>query len=271
VPGGLVEDISAGLLPSVHEPLIVALGGGRVVDAAKALAAAAPGRRAAAIPTTLSAAEMTTIHRLPAGVPADTPRVRAAIVLNDPALSASQPPADLIASALNALSHAVEGPLTRRASPVPALAGMEGARLIAGAFAGIEPNRDALALGALLAGYAIDTSGYGLHHVMSQTLVRAAGVAHGPANAAMLAHTLPALARRAPEGIARLASAIGGDPVALVAGLARRAGASRLRDLGVAREDLDRLAATASERAELAAIPPAPDLAELRAIYEAAW
>ena len=48
----------------------------------------------------------------PAGVDPATPRVRPRIVLNDPALSASQPEADLAASAANALGHAIEGPLT---------------------------------------------------------------------------------------------------------------------------------------------------------------
>lgn len=268
---GRVDEIAGELLTQVEGPLVVALGGGRVIDTAKALAAAVPGRRAAAVPTTLSAAEMTAIHRLPSGVAPDTPRVRPAVVVNDPRLSASQPTAALVASALNALGHAAEGPLTRRASPVPSLAGLEAARLIAGALAEPEPDREALALAALLSGYAIDAAGYGLHHVMSQTLVRFAGVGHGPANAAMLAHTLPALALRAPEGISRLAGAVGGDPVALASRLAERAQAARLRDLGVAREDLDGLARHASGREELGAIPPAPGLDELLAIYEAAW
>src|SRR5947199_383092 len=86
---------------------------------------------------------------------------------------------------------------------VDELAG-EAARLIAGAWDAGEPDRDALALGALLSGYVIDATGYGLHHVASQTLVRLAGVGHGPANAAMLPHTLAALRRRAPERLDRL-------------------------------------------------------------------
>ena len=45
----------------------MALGGGRVVDTAKAIAGAV-GARCAAIPTTLVGAEMTPFHRLPAGV-----------------------------------------------------------------------------------------------------------------------------------------------------------------------------------------------------------
>src|SRR5215216_5944985 len=58
---------------SVRGELLVALGGGRVIDVAKALAAADPPRRVAAVPTTLSAAEMTALHRHVSEVPAATP------------------------------------------------------------------------------------------------------------------------------------------------------------------------------------------------------
>ncbi len=203
VAPGRVDELAGALLDVVDPAeLIVALGGGRIVDVAKALAAARPPGerpRVAAVPTTLSAAEMTAIHRRAAGADGSLPGVRPAIVINDPALSASQPDAALAASAANALGHAAEGPATTRASPVPALAGREAARLIGSAYAGDgEPDRDELALGALLSGYAIDGCGYGLHHVLSQTLARFGGVGHGQANAAMLPHTLPALG--APRG-----------------------------------------------------------------------
>ena len=272
VARGRVDEL-AGALLDVVEPgvLIVALGGGRVIDTAKALAAAcAPqdGRpRVAAIPTTLSAAEMTAVHRRAAGAGTALPGVRPAIVVNDPALSASQPPAELAASAANALAHAAEGPATRRASPLPALAGREAARLIGEAYAGTdadgEPDRDTLALAALLSGYAIDSAGYGLHHVLSQTLARFAGVGHGPSNAVMLPHTLLALEQRGAAGAAQL--------TALATDLARRAQASRLRDLGVDEAALDTCADAAAERAELDHTPPRADRDELRTLYAAAF
>src|SRR5438270_7673971 len=89
---GRVDDLAAALLDHLDAaPLLVALGGGRVIDVAKALAAARPPRRVAAVPTTLSAAEMTRGHRRAKGTPQNVPGVRPAIVPNDPALSASQP------------------------------------------------------------------------------------------------------------------------------------------------------------------------------------
>src|SRR4051794_13104607 len=91
VPAGRVDELAGALLADLDAaPLTVALGGGRVIDVAKALAAARPPREVAAIPTTLSAAEMTRGHRRAKGTPQDAPGVRPAIVLNDPALSASQ-------------------------------------------------------------------------------------------------------------------------------------------------------------------------------------
>src|SRR3954452_5799812 len=220
---GRVDDLAGDLLGTLDAgPLLVALGGGRVVDVAKALAAARPPREVAAIPTTLSAAEMTRGHRRAAGTRQDVPGVRPAIVLNDPALSASQPEPGLAASAANALAHALEGPLTPRSSPVPELAGREAVRLIATAWDTTDPDRDALALGALLSGYVIDATGYGLHHVASQTIVRVAGIGHGQANAAMLPHTLAALQTRAPEKF-------DDSPIDVAADLARRAGATHLR------------------------------------------
>ena len=52
----------------------------------------------------------------------------------------------------------------------------------------------------MLAGYAIDSAWYGLHHVLSQTLVRLTGIAHGSANAIMLQHTAPLLWERGASG-----------------------------------------------------------------------
>jgi alcohol dehydrogenase class IV len=257
---GFVDEIAAELLPRVVEAggSLVAFGGGRVIDTGKALAAAT-GHAVAAIPTTLSAAEMTWIHRHAKGLDPTPANVRPRVVINDPELSASQPLDELAASSANSLGHAVDGAVTTLTSPVPKLAAAEAARLIGEAWAdAADPDRDALALAALLSGYAIDGAWYGLHHVMSQTLVRLAGVGHGPANAAMLPHTMRALADRGLELVA---------PVELAERLAELAGTSSLE---VDEEILDACADAAATRPELANTPPAADRAELRRIYAAA-
>lgn len=281
VARGQVDALAGELLEMLARPRhgrIVALGGGRVIDVAKAVASAweeeEPGwsERVAAVPTTLSAAQMTHGHRQAPG--RSGPFVRPTTVLDDPALSASQPAPELAASALNALGHAFEAPTTTNANPVSTLAAVEAARLIAGAWRGGDPDaggRDALALGALLSGYALDASQFGLHHVAAQTLARYAGVGHGQANAIMLPHTTRALARRSPRRIERLAAALGEDPAAVAAALAARTGATRLRDVGVGDTQLEDCAARAAERPQLALTPPPADRSELLSLYRAAW
>src|SRR3954467_12517773 len=69
VRAGRVDEIAEGLRGTVRGELLVPRGAGGVLDATRALAAAAgPPARAAAIPTTLSAAEMSKGHRHAAGV-----------------------------------------------------------------------------------------------------------------------------------------------------------------------------------------------------------
>ncbi len=272
VAPGPVDELAAGLLGAVAHDLIVALGGGRIIDVAKAVAGTrGPEARVVAIPTTLSAAEMTPIHRLPVGREQVARFVRPAVVINDPDLSASQPAADLAASSANALAHAVEAPATTLASPVPTLAAREAQRLIDSAWLveGEDPGataREQLAQAALLSGYAIGAARYGLSHVLSQTLVRAGGAGHGPANAAVLPVAIAALERRAPGRV---------DPdgtlAELARRLARRAGADGIRHLGVDEAALDACAAAAAQRRELSLTPPRADEAELRELYARAW
>ena len=65
-------NVAASLFDAVGSDRLVAFGGGRVIDTAKAIAAVREGETAA-IPTTLSGAEITSIHRLPEGRTAPRP------------------------------------------------------------------------------------------------------------------------------------------------------------------------------------------------------
>ena len=267
---GRVDELAGDLLGAVARERIVGLGGGRVIDTAKALAAASGGTQVAmSVPTTLSGAEMTRIHRRAAGADQRSPTVRARVVVNDPELSASQPLAELAASALNALSHAVEGPCTPLSNPVATIAAHEGARLLARSLSQA-PDRDGLALGALLAGYVIDSTGYGLHHVLSQTLVRLAGAGHGPANAVLLPHTTGrwrGASRSASRGSASRWRATRRRSAADVRARRADAAARHRRQPRV----LPECAEAAGERPELDLTPPRADRAELLALYEGAW
>ena len=271
VPSGLVEAVSGDLLGRTGAGPLVALGGGRVIDVAKALAAAEAPRAVTAIPTTLSGAEMTRVHRHARGVSADVARVRPATVLNDPGLSASQPADQLAASSANALGHALVAVLSRRSSPLSGPVAVRAVHHLAAGWRGSDPIREEIALGALLAGWAVDHTGLGLHHVLAQTAVRTAGLPHATANAALLPETIAACRRRSAQAVASLDEAAGGPLEDLARALRARAGADGRDAFGSDGALLLRSVEAAAGRPELDAIPPRPDAAELRALLAAAF
>jgi alcohol dehydrogenase class IV len=275
VPSGQVPDLAATLVETAASMSLVAFGGGRPIDVAKAVAAVT-GARVAAIPTTLSGAEMTGIHRLPAGAESRVASmVRPALVVADPIAMTTQPEAALRASAMNALAHGADSLYTPFANPVSEMSALRGAELIATALDQDpgERNPAALALGSLLCGYAIDSGGLGLHHAICQTLVRVCGGPHAETNAAILPRALALLVARAPDRLADLAAAIDTDPADIEARVRQLGGdPAGLGAIGADRAKLDDALESMVVRPELAFVPGPPlvkaDLAEL---VEAAW
>ena len=278
VAPGRVDELATELLPEVGGRPLAAFGGGRVIDTAKAIAGAAD-VRCAAVPTTLSGAPMTRFHRLPAG--AQGARVaRPALVLVEPALTASQPTQERAASAMNAMAHAAEALYGPLANPVAEIAALHSAELLSRGLRASteEAARPRLALGAILAGYAVGSAGFALHHVVGQSFVRVTGAPHAASYAVLLPHTLEAMVERAPRALAKLAVALGNvdpDPAAApgrVARLAAMAGATRLSELGVDREQLREAAVAAAARPDLAAsTPDPPGEDEILRLLEAAY
>jgi alcohol dehydrogenase class IV len=238
---GQVPDLAARLLPEADAGRLLAWGGGRVIDVAKAIASAT-GARVGAVPTTLSGAEMTSLHRKIAGRE-QGPSVRPVLVIGDPALMCSLPQPALRASALNALAHGVEALYGPRANPVATIVALRGAQLIAGG------DR---ALGALLCAYAVDSAGYAVHHVLSQTTVRVAGTGHAETNAAVLPATITVMLQRAPEAMGDLATALGVSAGDLVSCVDELGGHARIAVDPAAREAV---VDAALRRPELAATP----------------
>ncbi|MEQ9336950.1 MAG: iron-containing alcohol dehydrogenase [Miltoncostaeaceae bacterium] len=266
VPRGLVEQVAGYLREEVEGREMVALGGGRVMDTGKALTAAVPGRRLVAVPTTLSGAEMTRIHRTATGLPPGTPKARAWMVVNDPFLSASAPIPALAASSANALGHALTAAMADTATPDIAALAHRAAGSLVRAWADPEhPRRLDLAYGALDAARAMDRTGLGLHHVGAQTLVRVLGMPHAEANARVLGHSIAALATRAPERMTALEDAAGdlASVAALLGALGARGPVESMA------EDLDRLVATALARPQAGRTGPPPGDEEWRALYRA--
>jgi len=228
-----------------------------------------------AIPTTMSGAEMTAIHRLPAGAEDRVQgMVRPGLVIADPKVMTSQPEAQLRASSMNALAHGADSLYTPLANPLAKAAALRGAAAIAAALDQGRAGRDSaeLALGSLLCGYAIDSAGYGLHHVVCQTLVRVCGTPHAGTNAAILPLAAEFLGPQAPKVFKEFAAALGTDADGL---------APRIRELGGEPPGLAALGADAAcrepaveamlARPELGNVPRPPGRAELVELVERAW
>jgi maleylacetate reductase len=270
VPAGLVDAVAADLRADVIGDRLVALGGGRVIDVAKAVAAADGPREVAAIPTSLSGAEMTGVHRHARGVADSKSKVRPSLVINDPALSASQPVDQLAASSANALGHAITALVSERSTAIARAVAGEAINALGAGWSADEPDRSKIALGALLAGWAVDHSGLGPHHALAQTAVRIASLEHAHVNAALLPLTAAAMRTRDRAAFERLDLALARPVEALADELRRRAGVAGLGAMSTDVELLDRTVAAAAKRPELARVTPAVERDEVAAIYRTA-
>jgi alcohol dehydrogenase class IV len=205
-----------------------------------------------AVPTSLSGAEMTGVHRHARGVADSTSRVRASVVVNDPTLSASQPIDQLAARSANALGHAITAVVSERSTTIAQTVAAEAVGELAAGWSRDVPDRHRVALGALLAGWAVDRSGLGPHHALAQTVVRLASLEHAHVNAVLLPFTVAAMRARDGDRLERLDTALG-------------------RPVEVLAEDLPgRTVAAAVTRAELARVTPALEHDEVLEIYRAA-
>jgi maleylacetate reductase len=274
VPAGGVPEAAAALLGRAQAPQLVALGGGRAIDTAKAVASVT-GARVAAIPTTLSGAEITGIHRLPAGAESQVRRmVRPDLAIADPeAMTGLAEPA-LRASAMNSLAHGADSLYTPFSNPLAEMAALRGAELIATSLdePRVERNRAALAEGSLVSAYAIDSAAFALHHVICQTLVRICGTPHAETNATILPRAMSFMAPRAPDQLTKLAEAIGTDPQGIEARILDLGGnPSGLGELGADRSKLNEAFDAMLARPELAFAPQPPSRTELEALVESSW
>lgn len=283
VQAGQVPAAAAALLDALSPPHdagkgvracpLVALGGGRVVDVAKAVASVS-GAEVVAIPTTMSGAEMTGSHRLPAGAEERARgTVRPRLVIADPEAMTSQPEEELRASSMNALAHGADTLYLPLSNPVSEMTALRGAGLIAGALDETREGQDvsALALGSILCGYAIDSAGMGLHHLVCQTLVRLCGTPHAETNAAILPYAAALLAGRAPEEYERLAGALQTDRAGLPRRIEDLGHPKRLSEVGGDASKLDEAIEAMLKRSELQRVSQPPDGTELREMVERAW
>jgi alcohol dehydrogenase class IV len=284
VPQGQVPAAAAALTGALAPPShaeegvrvrpLVALGGGRVIDVAKAVGSVS-GAEVVAVPTTLSGAPMTAIHRLPAGAE-DRVRgmVRPSLLVADPDAMTGQPERQLRASAMNALGHGADTLYSPGSNPVSEMTALRGAELIGSSLDEEREGRDRadLALGSILCGYAIDSAGLGLHHVICQTLVRVCGTPHAETNAAVLPQALAFLAGRAPEVYGRLAMALGTELGGLRERVEELGRPEPLGQLSGDESKLDQALEAMLQRPELGRVPgPSPTREDLERIVQQAW
>jgi alcohol dehydrogenase len=211
-----------------------------------------------------------------------------ALAVLDPTLVTGLPAAVTAATAVDALTHALEAVGSRMKNPIGTALATEAARLLlverALARSLERPDdldaRGACLIAAHLAGQAVSTSMLGACHALAHVTGAQSGLAHGVANGLFLVDVLQANAVKAQAPYAQLARALGiagaGDDVAALiavvddfvfgtAGLPRR-----LRDAAptLTADDLPALARAALDDPDLPTNPAALDEAALRSILE---
>jgi maleylacetate reductase len=238
------------LAARLHADCAVCVGGGSTTGLGKAIAleSALP---ILAIPTTYAGSEMTPIYGITEGGLKKTGRdvkVLPRVVIYDPELTSSLPPALSVTSGINAIAHAAEGLYANDGNPVMDLMAEEGIRALGRALPLIRANpkdpaarSDAL-YGAWLCGSVLGNVGMALHHKLCHTLGGSFNLPHAETHTVVLPHALAYNAAAAPVGMTRIARALGGRNAAqAVFDLAQANGAPvSLRELGMKETDVDR-------------------------------
>lgn len=220
------------------DAVVIGLGGGTALDAAKGLSLAAANDLSArdldyrndtardglpviAVPTTAGTGAETNgfgviddpeAHRkFYVGHGSVVPRA----TILDPQLTLGLPPEPTAATGMDALTHALESLASRRANPYAHGLGLEVVWLVsrwlpaAVADGGDLEARSQMLLAAHLAGLAFRTTGLGLCHAIAHALSARLGTAHGVALAVVLPHVLAFNQPSVPEVDAQAAAAMG--------------------------------------------------------------
>lgn len=213
-----------------------------------------------AIPTTYSGSEMTPIWGISRDGRKTTgrdPVVMPKMVIYDPELLVSLPPALSITSGINAMAHAVEALYAENANPITSIMAEEGIRglaqglpLVAKKPSDIEARSDTL-YGAWLSATVLGQVGMALHHKLCHTLGGSFGMPHAETHTVVLPYATAFNGQETPQAMAVIARALDCD-AADVAGsiqdIARNNGGPvSLNELGFKAEDLDQAAEIAMQ------------------------
>jgi maleylacetate reductase len=258
---------------------IVSFGGGSCADLGKAVAffteqeqgipstswTDRPALPHVSVPTTYSGAELTPFFgmtdpstRTKSGAGGPTCAPVAAVY--DPELTLSTPVDVSAQTGMNALAHCVEAVWSPRRTPEAEAIALAGARRLAAALPLVVDDPGDVAVrasvleGAVLGGRCLQNAAMGVHHGLAQLLGGRTGIPHGLANAVLLAHSIRFNAPAAPDAVARLGEALGGDAADVVAALVARLGIpTQLLDCGVGLDDVEVVAKLAAGNRNVAA------------------
>lgn len=290
---------------------LVAVGGGAVIDTAKGMSLLAAngelspyigidrfpkaGIPVVAIPTTAgTGSEVTRVTVLtdPAThaklMSSDRKMIpRAALV--DPSLTVDAPPKVTASSGLDAMTHAIEAYVSRKANPVTDTLAISAIRRLVWSLPRAYANgrdvaaRSAAAIGALEAGLAFTNASVALVHGMARPLGVVFNVPHGMANAMLLPTVCAYSVTAAPKRYLDIAEALGVDTegmddlaaaqkgIEVIKGVAERMGIPSLGAYGIDLNELENQAARMAQDA-LASGSPAnnprvPTSDEIVALY----
>lgn len=198
------------------------------------------------------------------------------------------PPALKAATGVDALTHAIEGYITRGAWALTDALHIKAIEMIAGALrgsvAGERSAGETMALGQYVAGMGFSNVGLGLVHGMAHPLGAFYNTPHGVANAILLPHVMRYNAEHTGEKFRDIARAMGEKVESLNLAQARNAAVDAvfalnrdvgiplyLRDVGVRKEDIPALAQAAFDDVCTGGNPREASIADIVGLYQAAW
>lgn len=209
----------------------------------------------------------------------------------DPLTTLSVPPSTTAATGIDALIHALEAFVSRRANPITDALALDAIKRIGGSLrtAFVHGDdvkaREEMSAGSLMAGLCIGNAGLGLVHGMAIPLGGLFNITHGIANAVLLPFVLDFNRMAAPEKYALAAEAMGervdGLDTAERASLISPAVSklmddigipASLKELGVPEAALDMLSEHAfNHRRQVDMNPRQPTRAEIRELFQMGW
>ena len=258
---------------------VVSLGGGSTTGLGKAIATRT-GADQVVLPTTYAGSEMTDILGETKGgekVTRRDPSIRPEVVIYDVDLTLTLPVPLSVASALNAIAHAMEALYAPDRNPVIELMCRDAVRAFHDALPRLvqDPQDREARADALYAAWCCSTAlgqvAMALHHKLAHVLGGSFNTPHAETHAILLPHTAAFNESAVPDLLAPIAETFGGGSAG--GGLwdfAKVVGAPMaLRDLGLTEADLDRAALIAVRNPY--ANPRPFGSSDIRELLQAAW